>query len=188
MDKFRIRLGKGLNKFINNFRWALLLALALAAVLGASLLVPESGEASPPKPPPPPKKQHKDADLPFVSSIIRWNPVMERTDSDTLTWVVVFSQDVLNVDASDFDIDGTTASLSIASANTHLDSVYYATLSGGDLPDLNGVVSIEVASGNDIANKKGKSISSAPPVWNRNTYTVVNPFALPPPPITPLGS
>ena len=81
---------------------------------------------------------------------------MERTDSDTLTWAVVFSQDVLNVDASDFDIDGTTASLSVASADTYLDSVYYATLSGGDLPDLNGVVSIVVASDNDITNKKGK--------------------------------
>ena len=185
MDKFGLRLNFRLNKFIINFRWTLLLAVALIAVLGAALLVPSSGEASPPKPPPPPKKKEKDADLPFVSSIIRWNPVMERTDSDTLTWAVVFSQDVLNVDASDFDIDGTTASLSVASADTYLDSVYYATLSGGDLPDLNGVVSIEVASGNDITNKKGKPLSSAPPVWNRNSYTVVNPFAPPPSPIVP---
>ena len=184
MDKFGLGLSRFINKF-QNFRSPLLLAVALIALLGAALLVPSSGEASPPKPPPPPKKHKKDADLPFVSSIIRWNPVMERTDSDTLTWAVVFSEDVLNVDASDFDIDGTTASLSVASADTYLDSVYYATISGGDLPDLNGVVSIAVASDNDITSQKGKPLSSAPPVWNRNTYTVVNPFALPPPPIIP---
>ena len=192
MDKFNAEFGQRLNKFINKFqslRWSLLLALALTVVV-AALVVPASSEATPPPPPPPKddkksKKSKKKIDLPFVSSIIRWNPVVERTDADTLTWAVIFSEDVLNVDASDFNISGTTASLSITSADTYLDSVYYARLSGGDLPDLNGVVSIVVASDNDITNKKGKPLSSAPPVWNRNTYTVVNPFALPPPPIIP---
>ena len=187
MNKFNAEFGQRLNKFIGKFqnlRWALLLALALT-VVAAALVVPASSEATPPPPPPKDKKSKKKIELPFVSSIIRWNPVVERTDADTLTWAVIFSEDVLNVDASDFNISGTTASLSITSADTYLDSVYYAKLSGGDLPDLNGVVSIVVASDNDITNKKGKPLSSAPPVWNRNTYTVVNPFALPPPPITP---
>ena len=89
------------------------------------------------------------------------------------------------MDSTDFDIDGTTASLSITSEDTYLDRVYYATLSGGDLPDLNGVVSIEVASNNDIANRRGKLLSSAPPIWNMNTYTVVNPFRPPAPAIVP---
>ena len=180
MDKFGLRLDFRLNKFITDFRWPLLLALALVATLGVSLLIPGAGEASPTPP-----KQKSDSDLPFVSSIIRWNPVLERTDSDTLTWTVVFSQEVLNVDTSDFDIDGTTASLSLTSSNSYLDNVYYATLSGGDLPDLNGNVSISVASANNITNQAGKPLSSAPPVWNRNAYTVVNPFAPPPPPIDP---
>ncbi len=70
---------------------------------------------------------------------------MERTNSDTLRWAVVFSDGVINVDASDFDVDGTTASLTITSVDTYLDSVYYATLSGGDLPDLNGTVTINIA-------------------------------------------
>ena len=89
------------------------------------------------------------------------------------------------MDSTDFDIDGTTASLSITSEDTYLYNVYYATLSGGDLPGLNGVVSIEVASNNDITNRRGKLLSPAPPIWNRNTYIVVNPFILPPPHIVP---
>ena len=99
---------------------------------------------------------------------------MERTNSDTLRWAVVFSDGVINVDASDFDVDGTTASLTITSVDTYLDSVYYATLSGGDLPDLNGTVTINIAADNDIIDTSGNPLASFPPMWNRNTYTVMN--------------
>ena len=187
MDKSNFSIGNRLNYFIDklmNLRWLLLLSLAIIAILGASLVIPSSGEASPP-PPKYPTKGKMDTDSPYISSINRRNPVVEHTDSDTLTWSIVFSQDVLNVDSTDFDIDGTTASLSITSVDTYLDSVYYATLSGGDLPSLNGVVSIEVASNNDIANRRGKLLSSAPPIWNRNAYTLLNPFEPPAPPIVP---
>lgn len=187
MHKLNFRIDSRLSEVIEKLkilRWQLLLPVALIAILGASLVVPSSGEASPP-PPEYPTKKKKDAPSPYVSSINRKNPVVELTDSDTLTWSIVFSQDVLNVDSTDFDIDGTTASLSITSVDTYLDRVYYATLSGGDLPDLNGVVSIKVASNNDITNRKGKLLSPAPPIWNRNTYILVNPFKPPPPPITP---
>ena len=87
MDKFCFRLVNRLNKFIDkliNLRWPLLLSLAIIAILGASLAVPSSGEASPP-PPKYPTKDKKDTASPYVSSINRRSPVVERTDSDTLT-------------------------------------------------------------------------------------------------------
>ena len=176
MDKFKLRLASILNKVYDklpDFRWSLLVSLALIAILGGSLIVPSSGEASPP-PPKYPTKGKKDTTSPYVSSINRRSPPVERTDSDTLRWTIVFSEDVLNVDESDFVVDGTTASLSVTSMDTYLDSVYFATLSGGDLPDLNGTVSINVASKNDITDGRGNPLASFPPMWNRNTYTVMN--------------
>ncbi len=183
MHKREHRLDIRLNKIygmLPKFHWSLLLSLALIAILGASLIAPGSGEASSPPP-----KYPKDTTNPYVSSINRWSPAMERTSSDTLKWAIVFSEDVLNVDSADFDIGGTTASLSVTSVDTHLDSVYFATLSGGDLPDLNGIVSINVVSDSDITDGRGNPLASSPPIRNTNTYTVVNPFAPPPVPIVP---
>ncbi len=184
MHKSEFRPDIRLNKvygMLPKFHWPLLLSLALIAILGASLMAPGSGEASSP----PPKYPKKDTTNPYVSSINRWSPTMERTSSDTLKWAIVFSEDVLNVDAADFDVDGTTASLSVTSVDTYLDSVYFATVSGGDLPGLNGVVSISVVSDSDITDGRGNPLASSPPTRNTNTYTVVNPFALPPLPIVP---
>ena len=184
MHKSEHRLYIKLNKIyglLPKVHWPLLLSLALIAILGASLIAPSSSEASSP----PPKYPKKDTTSPYVSSINRWSPAMERTSSDTLKWAIVFSEDVLNVDATDFDVDGTTASLSVTSVNTHLDSVYFASLSGGDLVDLNGTVSINVISNSDITDGRGNPLASSLPMWNTNTYTVVNPFAPPPLPIVP---
>ena len=151
---------------LDHFRWPLILAAATVAVLTV-VLFPGSGQAAP-------SAHTEDDSAPYVSSILRWSPGVERTNSDTLRWAVVFTEGVANVDSSDFDVDGTTASLTVTSINTHLDSVHFVTLSGGDLANLNGSVRIAISANNDITDSHGNSLGSTTPAWNRNTYTVVN--------------
>ena len=52
-----------------------------------------------------------DTSGPQVSSIERHTPATSPTNADTLTWRVTFGEDVQNVDAADFTISGTTATL-----------------------------------------------------------------------------
>ena len=40
-------------------------------------------------------------------------PGHERTDADTLTWLLTFTEPVTNVDTGDFAVTGTTAALSL---------------------------------------------------------------------------
>ncbi|KAF3978802.1 MAG: BspA family leucine-rich repeat surface protein, partial [Methylococcales symbiont of Iophon sp. n. MRB-2018] len=46
---------------------------------------------------------------PTVTSIVRTTPTDETTNADTLIWTLTFSEDVQNVDATDFTLSGTTA-------------------------------------------------------------------------------
>ena len=155
---------KGFLNGLVHCRWPLLFAVAIGVVL-AALILPAAGQAAPSVHP-------TDDSAPYVSSMIRWSPGMERTNSDTLKWAIVFSEGVANVDSSDFDVDGTTASLTVTSVSPNLDSVYFATLSGGDLQNLNGAVAINISSDNNIVDSHGNSLGSLTPTWNRNTYTV----------------
>ena len=126
-----------------------------------------------------------DTTPPAVTSITRLTPEASVTNADQLTWRVTFSEVVANVDAADFQVDGTTTSLSVTGSGATWD----VTATGGDLADLNGTVTLEFASGQDIANAKGNVLAdTAPTGTNENNYMLDN--TAPTPTITgvPQGS
>ena len=114
-------------------------------------------------PPPPP---------PTVSAITRQMPATARTRDDALIWQVVFSEAVTGVDALDFDVAGTTAD---ATAVTGSGATWWVTVSGGDLNDLDGEVSLRFASGQDIQNSAGQMLNPALPSGaGYQTFTLDN--------------
>ena len=57
----------------------------------------------------PPATATTDTTAPTVASIVRAEPMTETTNADSLTWRVSFSEPVINVDAADFALTGTTS-------------------------------------------------------------------------------
>lgn len=109
---------------------------------------------------------------PTITSIERQTPALETTNADTLVYRVTFSEAVTGVDASDFAVSGTTASVSsVVSAGGN---AYELTLSGGDLSDLNATVTLSLASGQNITDSAGNTLSNTTPGTNQVTYIVDN--------------
>ena len=90
-----------------------------------------------------------DTAAPMVLSIVRQDPAVSPTNADSLTWRVTFSEDVANVDNTDFTVSGTTAALAVAEVTAA--TVHDVTASGGNLADLDGTVTLGFASTQNIA-------------------------------------
>ena len=121
------------------------------------------------------KLERGDGTAPRVSSITRQTPATSPTDADSLTWRVTFSEAVSNVDAADFAIAGTTATLTV-SAVTGMTGVYDVTASGGDLANLNATVTLSFASGQNIADSAGNTLTNTTPTGtNDASFVVENP-------------
>ena len=115
-----------------------------------------------------------DTTAPSVTSIVRHDPTSFWTNADSLTWRVTFSGDVKNVDATDFGLDGTTATLTVA-AVMGSSSVYDVTASGGDLAGRNSWVRLTFASAQDIADTSDNAFASHLVTGTRQpTYSVDN--------------
>ena len=111
-----------------------------------------------------------------VSSIERDLPSVSPTAFDSLTWRVTFSEDVRNVDKSDFRLSGTTATLSTSS--TGEPSIYKVVASGGDLADLNGTVVLSFASNRNIEDSNGnRLVNTRPTGANEDHFVVENSVA-----------
>ena len=108
---------------------------------------------------------------PWVSSIERSLPSVSPTAFDSLTWEVTFSEDVRNVDKSDFRLSGTTATLSTSS--TGRPSLYEVVASGGDLADLNGTVVLGFASNQNIVDSNGNGLVNTRPIGANEDHFVV---------------
>ena len=106
-----------------------------------------------------------------VSSIERDLPSVSPTAFDSLTWRVTFSEDVRNVDKSDFRLSGTTATLSTSS--TGEPSIYKVVASGGDLADLNGTVVLSFASNRNIEDSNGNRLVNTRPTGANDDHFVV---------------
>lgn len=92
------------------------------------------------------------------------------TNLDSLQFTIYFSQMVVNVDAGDFEVSGTTAGVtSIIPAGS---GGFLVTVSGGDLADLNGEVRLGIADSNDIQNLLGTPLGPFDP--GVSDPTVVN--------------
>ena len=115
-----------------------------------------------------------DRTAPRVSSIERQTPTAERTNADSLTWRVTFTEEVENVTASDFTVTGTNAPITV-SAVTDSDTAYDVQVTGGDLANLNARVTLAFAAGQDIVDTAGHDmVNTRPTGTNQSSYVVDN--------------
>jgi hypothetical protein len=106
-----------------------------------------------------------------VLSFTRQDPSSQLTNADSLIFRATFSEEVTNVDSSDFVAaltTGTPTALSQVSPN-----VYDVTISGGDLPNLNGAVGLNLSPTQDIVDAVGNPLPLTEPPTDQ-TYVVDN--------------
>jgi hypothetical protein len=112
-----------------------------------------------------------DRTAPVLNSFTRQNPAASPTNADTLVFRATFSEDVQNVNAGDFTVSGTTATITNVSVVTN--SVYDLTVSGGDLAGLDGTVDLNLSPAQDITDIAGNPLPSGEPTIDQ-TYNVYN--------------
>ena len=113
---------------------------------------------------------------PEVSSITRQSPTTSPTDADSLTWRVTFDDrtDIQNVDTADFEVSGTTATVT-GTSQVGSTKAWDVTVSGGDLASLDGTVTLGFASAQDIQDEAGNALTSTTPTGtNHNSFVVKN--------------
>ena len=114
-----------------------------------------------------------DTTAPQVTSIERQTPTTSPTNADSLTWRITFNEDVQNVDAADFTVSGTTATLAVREETAS--TVYDVTASGGDLASLDATVTLSFAGGQNITDTADTALANTTPTGtNENTYDVDN--------------
>ena len=101
-----------------------------------------------------------DIAAPALTSFTRQTPGTEATDADSLTFLATFDEAVDNVDAADFVVNGTTATISAVTGTGDTRTI---TVSGGDLANLNGTVSLDLAAGQDIQDLAGNALPAGDP-------------------------
>ena len=115
-----------------------------------------------------------DTTAPTVTSIERQDPTALPTNEDSLTWRVTFDEDVQNVDAADFEVSGTAATVTDVTEAT-VSTVYDVTVSGNNLADLNATVTLGFATNPTIADTANNALTNTTPTGtNDNTYEVDN--------------
>ena len=114
-----------------------------------------------------------DTAAPGVTSIERQSPSSSPTNADSLTWRVTFDENVQDVDAADFAVSGTTATLAVSEVTAS--TVYDVTASGGNLAGLNATATLSFAAGQDIADTAGNALTATTPTGtNEPDYVVDN--------------
>ena len=115
-----------------------------------------------------------DTVAPTVSSVMRQSPTSSPTNADVLTWRVTFSEAVANVDAADFTVAGTTATLT-ATAVSGSSAQYDVTVSGGNLAGLDATVTLAFVAGQNIQDAAGNALANTTPTGaNEASYVVDN--------------
>ena len=116
-----------------------------------------------------------DTTGPRVASIVRQNPTSSPTNADSLTWRVTFSEAVSNVNAADFAVSGTTATVTAVAAVSGVTGAYDVSASGGNLAALNATVTLAIAASHNIEDGASNALSNtAPTGTNDNSYVVDN--------------
>ncbi len=108
---------------------------------------------------------------PTVTSIARQTPSGETTNSDSLIYRVTFSDSVANVGTADFNVTGTTGTVT---GVTGSGTTYDVTVSGGDLASANGTVTLGFAGGQDIADAANNALTNTTPSGANESYTLDN--------------
>ena len=115
---------------------------------------------------------------PSLLSFRRQNPLTSPTNADTLTFRATFSEPVINVDASDFFVAGTTTA-TVTTVNTISNSVFDVVISGGNLGSLNGDVGLNLSTPPSISDAAGNPLPAGEPSIDEiftldNTQPTVN--------------
>lgn len=109
-----------------------------------------------------------DSEAPVLNSIARLLPLEEETSASSVLFELTFSENVINVDVSDFevggDVSGTIAEVTELSPSTYLVDV--SNIGGAGLLDLN------LSSAMNITDEAGNDLSTA--IVSEETYTVVD--------------
>ena len=113
-----------------------------------------------------------DIESPVLTSITRFTPSSSPTNADVLVFQIAFSEDVQNVDAADFEIDGSTTA-TVTNVVSVSDSVYQLTVSGGDLPDFNGSIGLNLDLAQNITDLATNTLTNAEPATDE-TFLVDN--------------
>ena len=100
-----------------------------------------------------------DNTAPTLTAFARNTPATSPTNADTLVFDITFSEDVQNVSADDFTVNGTTATGVLAGLGAN----YTLTVSGGDLADLDGTVSLDLAGSQDIRDFANLALPNSEP-------------------------
>jgi ELWxxDGT repeat protein len=113
-----------------------------------------------------------DNGAPGVTSFARQTPATGPTNADTLVFRATFSEAVVNVDTGDFAVNGsTTATVTNVAAVSA--SQYDVTISGGNLSSFNGMIGLNLKSGQNIADLAGNALPTIEPATDQ-TYTLDN--------------
>lgn len=112
-----------------------------------------------------------DNQVPEIISFTRQTPDTSPTNAVTLIFRAIFTEDVQNIDPTDFSVTGTTAPVTSISAVTA--STYDLTVSGGNLAGLNGPVGLDLAGSQNIYDQAGNSLPAGEPATDE-TYLVDN--------------
>ena len=119
------------------------------------------------------KVNGSDITQPRIASIERHEPRTSPTNADSLTWRVTFNEQVENVDATDFTMSGTTATLTLSEVTAA--TVYDVTASGGDLDNLEATVTLSFSNNKDITDTASNDLTKTMPTGvNDNTYVMDN--------------
>ena len=112
-----------------------------------------------------------DTVAPTATSIVRQTPVAQLTNADSLVFRLTFDEGVQNVDAADFAVSGTSATVTAVAAVSA--DVYDVTVSGGDLAGYNGTVGLAFSSAQNIRDLANNPFAGGAPSTN-DAYTLDN--------------
>lgn len=109
---------------------------------------------------------------PSILSFNRSVPASEFTDSDSITWLVSFNEDVSGVDLNDFAVTGPTgASIAVTQLTA---STYNVQVSGGNLAGLNSAVGLNL-NAPSITDIAGNGLPNVEPAQDQ-LYQLQNPL------------
>ncbi len=115
----------------------------------------------------------KDSTAPRVTSIARQSPSTSPTNADTLVWRVTFSEVVVNVGTADFEVGGTTATITGVS-QVSATNAYDVTASGGNLANRNNTVTLSFASAQDIQDTSSNALTNTTPTGTNHRSFVLD--------------
>ncbi|WP_313168067.1 SwmB domain-containing protein, partial [Massilia oculi] len=110
---------------------------------------------------------------PSVAAISRFEPAGAATDADSVTWRVQFTENVTDVDIDDFEISGTSATITRFARPFGI--IADITISGGDLATMDGLIKLGFAPDHEIYDQAGnRLVSTAPLYGDQSSYTIDN--------------